>query len=217
MTRVGAPYDWPTYWDAYDLGEWEPTTHAYIDQYVTPGSTYIDIGAWIGPTVLWAAPLAGRVIAIEPDPNAYVSLAANTTHLTNVEIYPYAVGPTTGTGLISAHIQGGFGSSMSHLVGPTPSGDHDDEHGVEVSTWTLPDLFTTFHLTDVSLVKMDIEGSEALCLDSIGPWLADQGIPLLVSLHPNWYSQPLDPAWSSHFSTLEGGNGQPDQPILCIP
>ena len=33
----------------------------------SPGATYIDFGAWIGPTALFAASYANRVFALEPD------------------------------------------------------------------------------------------------------------------------------------------------------
>ena len=35
------------------------------------GTTYIDFGSWIGPTVLFAAPYAAHVYALEPDTGAY--------------------------------------------------------------------------------------------------------------------------------------------------
>jgi hypothetical protein len=49
--------------DYFASGTWEAFTLDTIDTYVTPDSTYVDIGAWVGPTVLWAARRGGRVVA----------------------------------------------------------------------------------------------------------------------------------------------------------
>ena len=36
-------------------GNWEEDTFNILDHYQNPYKTYIDIGAWIGPTVLYSA------------------------------------------------------------------------------------------------------------------------------------------------------------------
>ena len=40
--------DQPTFWDKVERGRWEPETLALIDQKVTPGTTFLDLGAWVG-------------------------------------------------------------------------------------------------------------------------------------------------------------------------
>src|SRR5262245_62069367 len=65
------------YWDRVAAGDWEPQTLRAIRRFLVPGTDCIDIGAWIGPTVLYEACIAGRVHAFEPDPVAYAELAAN--------------------------------------------------------------------------------------------------------------------------------------------
>ena len=47
----------------------QPT--ACVPRLRRPGATYIDFGSWIGPTVLFSTPYAGKVYALEPDPLAY--------------------------------------------------------------------------------------------------------------------------------------------------
>ena len=44
---------------------------------IEPDSTYVDIGAWIGPTVLYGGQIAARCITAEPDPTAREALEAN--------------------------------------------------------------------------------------------------------------------------------------------
>lgn len=214
--RHGSPPGWPDYWKEYDEGRWEPGTHQHILDLVTPGSTYVDIGAWVGPTVLWAAPIAGRVIAVEPDPVALEALTYNTRSYPNVEIIRAAINNTTGTARIMPY-GGDYGTSMTRLADhQITSIEWDASKFVEVDCYTLPDLFDQFDITDVSLVKMDIEGGEADVLDVVAPYLADKHIPLLCSLHQDWYSHPLPPnVFSCYREIREVTGGAPE--ILAIP
>jgi len=204
------------FWAQYDEGAWEPQTHDAINEYVTPGSTYVDIGAWIGPTVLWAAPLAGRIIAVEPDPIAVELLIKNPAPHENVEIIVGAVADHTGVAELAPHGEG-FGSSMSRLAaGVNQSNVWDMNAKVVVSCWTLPDLFDVCNLEGVSLVKMDIEGGERDVLPEVAPFLAEQGIPFLVSLHRSWWASELDLRILNVFSEVRG-DLTGDLAILCLP
>lgn len=40
------------FWRKATAGGWEPETFAVLDQHLSPDRDYVDIGAWIGPTVL---------------------------------------------------------------------------------------------------------------------------------------------------------------------
>lgn len=60
-----AERDW---WPTVEKG-WERDTQHGLRAALTKqkGATYIDFGSWIGPTVLFAAPYASKVFALEPD------------------------------------------------------------------------------------------------------------------------------------------------------
>ncbi len=67
----------PAFWDALAAGAWEPAFFSLLHHFLRRGGQYIEIGAWVGPTALFAATLASRVHALEPDPAAFRELASN--------------------------------------------------------------------------------------------------------------------------------------------
>jgi FkbM family methyltransferase len=54
------------FWIDFQLGIWEPKTTKIFDALIAPTDIYIDLGAWIGPTVLYASRLSKKVYAFEP-------------------------------------------------------------------------------------------------------------------------------------------------------
>lgn len=203
IPAAGDP-DW--FCGAWETGVWEPDTLAIVDGFVKPYTTFIDIGAWCGAVTCWAARRKARVIAIEPDPVArqalYRTIDAN--GFADVDVVHGALWTHTGKCSITPDATG-WGSSM------TRTGD-----GEEIPCWSLPDLVEMMGAKDVSLVKMDIEGAECMVLEHAGPYLAAQKIPLLVALHEPWWSRPIDPAWLSGFTQIEGELSG-FHSVLCLP
>ena len=61
------PKDYEKFWEQFSNESWEKNTTDIFDRYIDKNTIYIDIGAWIGPTLFYAAQLAGKSIAIEAD------------------------------------------------------------------------------------------------------------------------------------------------------
>lgn len=159
--------DWD-FWGRFSNGTWEPETLDLIET-MCHGGTFVDIGAWIGPTSLWAAAHADRVVAIEPDPVAFAVLEKNTARLPNIECHQVAVGPADGLTTITT-----AGDSMSR----TGAGDYI------VKCYTIKTLFDWLEITDADLIKMDIEGAERDVVAYAEPFLRAFGAPLALSMHP---------------------------------
>lgn len=155
------------FWTQWRSGKWEPKTKEVIERYVSNG-TYVDIGAWIGPTVIWASSLASRVIAIEPDPTAFDLLNKNVSDLSNVETYNLAVYNYDGETTIQSS-----GNSMSRTG-----------HGsAKIQCLTLETLFKALEISDIDLIKIDIEGAEKEVLEHAEPFLRSLGVPVFLSYH----------------------------------
>ena len=90
----------PNFWQMVSSGAWEPDTFEVLQKYLSKNCSYLDIGAWVGPTVLFGAQLAKACYAFEPDPVAHAALKRNlelNPHINNVTASTTAVGTTTGT------------------------------------------------------------------------------------------------------------------------
>lgn len=68
-------HDW--FWDEVSRGQWEPNTIRILSDQIGPDTLYIDVGTWIGPTVLLGATRARRVVGVEPDAVAMAALLQN--------------------------------------------------------------------------------------------------------------------------------------------
>ena len=55
--------DQPTFWDRVEAGTWEPGTLAALAPHLGPETTFLDLGAWVGPLTLLAASRGARVLA----------------------------------------------------------------------------------------------------------------------------------------------------------
>ncbi|WP_037311871.1 FkbM family methyltransferase [Ruegeria halocynthiae] len=165
------------FWRKASAGNWEPETFTVLDEYLSPDRDYLDIGAWIGPTVLYGASKARRVWCFEPDPTAFRYLAWNLdlNGITNVSAFGVALSDQFGVARM-ASVRGEPGDSTSSLL-------HDGAHGSDALTIAWDQFEAVNDLSAVSLVKMDIEGAEFFVLPTVLPWLKQHRPTLLLSLH----------------------------------
>ena len=65
------------YWQVIAQGKWEPATFRVFERFIDREHSYIDMGAFVGPTLLYGCQIARRAYGIEPDPIAYAELQQN--------------------------------------------------------------------------------------------------------------------------------------------
>ena len=159
------------FWDLFEQG-WETSTIDTLDKYLTPDTTYIDLGAWIGPTVLYAAPLCKQCYAFEPDPLAYRQLKANVelNGFTNVTTFNEAVLDYNGT---AAFGNDNLGNSMSRIEHPNKM--------FSAPCRTLDSFAIEYPLTSPLFIKVDIEGADLQALATLTAATA----PTYISLELN--------------------------------
>jgi FkbM family methyltransferase len=168
------------FWDKYNDGRWEQSTLAIIDRCVDRNTVMVDIGAWIGPTALYAATRARRVIALEPDPLALRQLRRNIALNPDLAVRIMTIGR-------AVHRRAGTVTLGSAKDG----GDSKSSVLIErmATSWEV-ETITPMELTDALIgetkifIKMDIEGGEYALVPMMGQLIerADSGV--LISLHP---------------------------------
>lgn len=176
------------FWDLVANGGWEPGTLGVIERLLRPGSVYVDVGAWIGPTVLCAAATGASVLAFEPDPIAFAglrrNLALNPDLATRVRVHALAVFDHDGEMPLTADDHG-LGQSVSTLVRQAAVGGTatvSTADGRRIAEWP--------EFAACSLLKIDIEGGEYRLLPRLLPYLRARRPPLLLSVHGvHWRSR----------------------------
>ena len=158
-------------------GSLEPGVQEAFRRSITPGAVVWDVGANLGFFSLLALRLgAARVDAFEPEPANVAalrrSLALNDA-VEEVVVHPVAVGASSGR----ASLLQVSDRSWSHLA---DRGMHPLTVGsVEVDVVALDAL----SLPAPSLVKIDVEGSEAAVLQGMAGVLRASAPVLIVELH----------------------------------
>ena len=124
-----------------------------------PRDVILDIGACEGMFSIMMAKLfpQTRVIALEPVPETYYTMLRNigANGTTNIEPYNIGVGKETGTMPMFAcqnNMAGGSSAVMTF--------DPATHTQIKVDVLSLDDVFLTYNLAKVKLLKMDIEGLE---------------------------------------------------------
>jgi len=177
------------FWDRFSTGTWEPRTFAVFDRFLRTDRSYIDIGAWIGPTVLYGVQRARVAYALEPDPVAFAELRTNVDLNSDlrgrIRVYDQCIASESGT--IELYV-GGFYSDSASRLGDSMSSivrlsAESGQISTRVKVTTLEEFIDGHGIEDCNFVKMDIEGGEFIVLPSIRNYLGRSQPTLYVSFH----------------------------------
>lgn len=171
-------------------GSWEVGEGWWLDHVLSPGMTFLNVGANIGYFTIWGAQLVGprgRVIALEPDPANYALLRENLARrrLTTVTAYQAAASDAAGT--------------VDLYVNPRNSGDHrvfdpgeDVSFGVgkarriQVPALPADDLVAGEH---VDVVMTDTQGWDHHVLRGLRRTIRESRPVVLCEFTPAWIKQ----------------------------
>jgi FkbM family methyltransferase len=141
-------------------GAHQPYLAALLRRILSPGMTFVDVGANIGYFSLLGAQIVGevgRVLAIEPGERncRLIHRSVVRNQLRNVHLHPYAISDQQGA---LTYLAQGSNGTIADLDATTdvPPG------GRLVSTTTLDNLLAGLDRVDV--IKLDVEGAEARVL-----------------------------------------------------
>jgi FkbM family methyltransferase len=175
-----------SFWvDAY-FRCWEEETLEWIRAHVRPGVWFGDVGAWVGPTSIFAAKLGAQVTCFEPDPVAYERLLFNLRMNVPGCVAPFnfALGAVDGIRRL-APLAKELGQSGSSFYAP-----EDKAQSTRVLALSWASAVRLLDLPVFDVIKIDIEGGEAELLPDLLPWLRQHRPHLLLGTH--WRFIPGD-------------------------
>lgn len=175
----GHEWFWPTFAD----GTWEPNTFKIFDRFLDKDKTFVDIGAWIGPTVLYAAQRAKQVFAFEPDTVAYSSLCQNLDLNKVQNVIPYTVAVTDSWKGLPFGAKTRFGDSMSSELWGSDG------------KFKVPAISLEAVVIDLqpNFIKIDIEGGEKTIFSGTSMLALDEMKPTIhLSLHTPWFLDDIE-------------------------
>lgn len=137
-------------------GEFEPLQTKLFLESLTEGMTVFDIGANVGYYTVLASKMVGakgKVYAFEPDPNSVKLLKKNImlNNYRNVIVVPHAVGRKDGAAILSID---------EANPGESYLGGNGSNRQMIVRAIALDSFVHKRKITNVDVVKMDVEGGE---------------------------------------------------------
>ena len=167
-----------SWWWKLRIGKskWENETLDVLDLFLKKDKDMIDIGAWIFPIALYSSKLCNKVFALEPVEDNFNNgiKNQNLSGITNIYADSLALWTTDKPMRIQEVKKN---DSSTFAIGNS---------GNFIKTITFKQYSKKNDLSNVNLVKMDIEGAEGMVLPLMKEWLHKNKVTLLVSKHPQF-------------------------------
>ena len=159
------------------------------------GGVYLDVGANIGMHTLimaFVAGINGRVIAIEPDPEAAARLRANIemNGLSNVSVVEAALTASDGMSNLYTYEQTASNRGVSSLMPSDVA-----RNAIRVRCVSGRTLQGQFDITACHLIKIDVEGCEMVVLTEFSD--------LIVRFRPFVIFEYNEPLWQNFGRSVE--------------
>lgn len=165
---------------------WERETFNVFKDCANLEKCVIDIGAWIGPTSIWLSKNFKHVFAIEADPIALLALRDNLKNsgCNNVTIIDSPISAK------SEKVYFGRNSFNGNSLGSSTSQmkmEKKFEDDTELNSITLSQILDMVDPSEISLIKVDIEGGEELIMEDLFKTCAKHKIDLYLAFHTKWW------------------------------
>ncbi len=167
------------------FGRYEPAVISEIDRLPETTKVIYDVGAHIGYITLALAHHTnsrGKVFAFEPVPGN-VELLKKMTVLNKLEeqvaVFPLALGNNKGEQRFVM-----WGSSMMHLLeAAVDVQDSSHSRSIMVESSTLDSFVFEQNMPPPQLIKIDVEGAEALVLEGASSLLSTFSPSIIIEIH----------------------------------
>jgi FkbM family methyltransferase len=148
-------------------GQYEDPSFSMVREHLSAGATFVDVGANYGIYSLRAAPIvgpAGRVIAVEPNPESVRRLEVNirASDARMVTVAPVAC--SDAEGMLELYVAPRRNTGGTSLSRTNASQDGAVSRTYHVRARPLDDIIRESGVTRVDAIKIDVEGAEYLVL-----------------------------------------------------
>ena len=148
-------------------GKYENPSFSMLREHLSPGATFVDVGADFGIYSLRAGPIVGRaghVIAVEPNPESIRLLETNiaANHARMIAVAPVACSDTETT--LDLYVSPHRNSGETSLSKTNASQEGAVSRSYKVRARPLDDIIRESGVTRVDAIKIDVEGAEYLVL-----------------------------------------------------
>ncbi len=173
------------FWDWYQK-DWELDTFKIFDKFLNKEHDYMDIGAWIGPTVLYGANLSRKCYCYEPDRLAFKYLTNNISENPNLKdkVKAFDFGVSNKNSSETFYVGEGS-TSMSSLE---PIWNKSLSYNIDVYDFQTTIEKSEIDFKSINFIKIDIEGGEYKLIPSLISYIKkEQHYPTLyISLHASF-------------------------------
>lgn len=179
----------PFWKDIYS--QWERETFEVFDRCLSKDKIFIDIGGWIGTTAMYGSRKSKHVYSVEADNKSFRDMSANlkTNCINNYTLVNKAIFNKDDVEIKfgkNIHIED---SKMNDSTSQIYSDDTVTSEYYITKTITIGSLIEAYkiNVSEISLIKVDIEGGEENILDDLFDIHVKYGISLYVSFHHSWW------------------------------
>ena len=165
----------------YAFREYYEPELPYLEEVLSQGKVFVDVGANFGVYTLVASRLVGatgKVIALEPTAQSFETLRQNIAlnHFSNVRAFQVALTQSSG----KAWLYHGW-DPVSNSLGKDPL---SSDEGEEVQTESLDNLLEDNGIGRVDVIKVDVEGAEELVLRGATKTLTSNRPVIIFEFNP---------------------------------
>jgi FkbM family methyltransferase len=179
----------PFWKDIYS--QWERETFDVFDRCLSKDKVFIDIGGWIGTTAMYGSRKSKHVYSVEADNNSFRDMSANlkTNCINNYTLINKAIFNKDNVEIKfgkNVHLEN---SKMNDSTSQIYSDDTVTSEYYITETITIGSLIEKYKIdvSEISLIKVDIEGGEENILDELFDIHVKYGVSLYVSFHYSWW------------------------------
>jgi len=176
----------------FNYNQWENETFEVFDKLLSKDKIFINIGGWIGTTAMYGSRLSKHVYSIEADNNSFNDMVINLK--TNCK-YNYTLINKAIFNIDNIEIKFGKNKFLKNSkMNDSTSQIYNDDDIITndyylIKTITIENIIEKYKIntSEISLIKIDIEGGEENILNEIFDIHSKYNIPLYISFHYTWW------------------------------